>query len=69
MKLNTSLVYLVCDEPAKLSIPCLICGESVELDKIELARLDHGLDIHSKICDSCKNAILYYRRKFESGED
>lgn len=52
-----------------LGISCLICGESVELDEMELARLNYGLDIHPKICDKCKYAILYYRRKFESDED
>ena len=55
--------------PVKLSIACLICGESVELDEMELAKLNHGLDIQPKICDSCKNTILYYRRKFEGRED
>ncbi|MBO5711564.1 MAG: hypothetical protein J6R47_01885 [Acholeplasmatales bacterium] len=56
----------------KLSISCLICRESVELDEMELARLNHGLDIHSKICDNCKKAILHYRKELEekeSGED
>ena len=51
--------------PVKLSISCLICGEPVELDEMELARLNHGLTIHSKICDKCKKAILHYRKELE----
>ena len=66
--------YRSIDEVSKamqvnISIGCLICDESVELSEMERSRLNHGLDIHSKICDKCKNAILYYRRKFESGEE
>lgn len=66
--------YISIDEISKamkinLSIACLICDEPVALSEMEQSRLNYGLDIHSKICDRCKNAILYYRRKFESGEE
>ncbi len=46
-----------------LSIACLVCGEPVVLDEQEKMRLDHGLPIHSKICDKCKAAILYMREQ------
>ena len=52
-----------------LSTACLICDEPVLLTDMEKSRLNYGLGIHSKICDKCKYAILYYRRKFESAED
>ena len=52
-----------------VSIACLICDEPVALNEMEQSRLNHGLYIHSKICDKCKNAILYYRRKIENGEE
>ena len=54
--------------PVTLSISCLICEEPVELNEMELARLNHGLDIHSKICDKCKKAILHYRKELEEKE-
>ena len=53
----------------KLSIPCLICNEPVELDEMELARLDHGLGTHPKICDKCKKAILHYRKELEEKDN
>ena len=52
-----------------LSVACLICEEPIVLTEMEKSRLMYGLDIDSKVCDNCKNAILYYRRKFESRED
>ena len=52
----------------KLSIPCLICGESVVLAEPEVAALNHGLNLHSKICDKCKKAILHYRKELEETE-
>ena len=46
-----------------LSIACLVCGEPVVLDEQEETRLDYGLPIHSKICDKCKEVILYMRER------
>ena len=66
--------YYTIDQVSKamkinLSVGCLICDEPVELNEMEQSRLNYGLGIDSKICDKCKNAILYYRRKFESAEE
>lgn len=47
----------------KLCISCLICGEPVPLTEMEESRLNYGMDIHSKICDKCKAAILYMREQ------
>lgn len=58
---NTREVNLAMRGGAHLSIGCLVCGEPVVLDEQEEMRLDHGLPIHSKICDKCKAAILYMR--------
>ena len=51
-----------------LSIACLICDEPVALSEMEQSRLNHGLDIHSKVCDKCKKAILHYRKELEEKE-
>lgn len=48
-----------------LSIGCLICDEPVLLTEMESSRLNHGLNIHSKICDKCKHAVLLLRNKIE----
>lgn len=44
----------------ELGTPCLICGETVEIDQ------------HSqvpKICDKCKNAVMSVRRLLEYLEE
>lgn len=53
----------------KHTIQCLICDEAVELSEMENSRLDHGLSINPKICDKCKQAILYARRMMENQGD
>ena len=54
---------------AQLCISCLICGESVPLTEMEESRLQAGMNIHSKICDKCKAAILYMREQMEIKEN
>ena len=54
--------------PTCLSISCLICEEPVRLTELETSRLNHGLSIHSKVCDKCKKAILHYRKELEEKE-
>ena len=46
---------------AHLRMICLFCGEPVRLSEMEEARLDHGMYIHPKVCDKCKEAVLYIR--------
>jgi hypothetical protein len=44
----------------KLCKPCIICGESVDLNELEESQL-----YRSKVCDKCKQAILYIRKQIE----
>lgn len=53
----------------KYVIQCLICDETVELSETENSCLNYGLFINPKICDKCKQAILYARRMMENQED
>jgi hypothetical protein len=32
---------------------------------MEEARLNHGMHIHSKVCDKCKEAVLYIRLQLQ----
>ena len=44
-----------------ICIPCLVCGEGVTLTEEEEATMYYGHHVHSKVCDKCKEAILYMR--------
>lgn len=48
-----------------IGMPCIICGESVALTSNEVLSLEHGLHIHSKVCDKCKAAVLRIREQME----
>ena len=50
---------------ATLCTSCIVCNEPVPLTSEEEMRLEHGYTIHSKICDKCKQAILYIRKQIE----
>lgn len=45
----------------KLAIPCIICGESVELTEEEEMSLSYGDHVRSKVCNECRSAVLYMR--------
>lgn len=45
----------------KLAMPCIICGESVELTEEEEMSLSYGNHIRSKVCNECRSAVLYMR--------
>lgn len=47
---------------------CIVCGEGVELTEEEVMSLNYGNCIHSKVCDKCKEAILYMRSELEESE-
>ena len=42
-----------------LAIGCMVCGESIPLSEYEEMRVLGGGMIPPKICDDCKNAILW----------
>ena len=46
-------------ENMRLATNCLVCGASIYLTPEEEMTLRSGSSIHSKICDDCKNAIMY----------
>lgn len=48
-----------------LGMPCIICGESVELTPNEVMSLEYGSHIRSKVCDKCKTAVLCIREQME----
>ena len=45
--------------------PCLICGEPTRLTESEIASLMYGEKIDAKVCDKCKEAILYVRKQMK----
>ena len=49
----------------RLGKACLVCGESVVFTEHELMALNSGIKIDSKICDKCRQAILYARKQME----
>ena len=49
-----------------LATHCIICGESVELSKIEEEAMHHGLNIGSKVCNKCKQSILHMRELLDT---
>lgn len=51
MHLNTKRIAVT------LGMPCIICGESVELTPSEVSSLEHGHHICSRVCDECKAAV------------
>lgn len=44
-----------------LCTKCIVCEEAVLLTQHEEHMLRCGKDVPTKICDKCKNAILYIR--------
>ena len=50
---------------AHLCMACLFCGEPVRLSEMEEARLNNGMYIHPKVCDKCKEAVLYIRNQLQ----
>ena len=51
------------------AVSCLICGENVPLEKFEQSRVRFGLDIHSKVCDKCREAVLEMRKRLDTDID
>lgn len=47
----------------RLGVACIICGETIELTPNEETSLYYGHGIGSKVCDKCKQAVLYIREK------
>ena len=60
---NTATINVTDMPKAQLCTSCIVCNESVPLNKQEELVLYHGGSIHSKICDKCKAAILYMREQ------
>ena len=60
---NTATIEITEQPIYHLGISCLVCGESVPLTEIEEIRFRHEMNIHSKICDKCRAAILYVREQ------
>ena len=52
-----------------LCTPCVICGESIPVNKHDEDAFLHGFYVHNQICDKCKAAILYVREQMEQKEN
>lgn len=47
---------------------CIVCGEPVPLNELEVAALNYGgAKIETKMCDKCRNAILFIRNMMDEG--
>lgn len=53
----------ITNNSTRLATSCIICGESIELNDNEKLSLQYGLSIHSKVCEKCKEAVLYIREQ------
>ena len=53
------------DVKVSIGVACIVCGESVELTDNECLALSRGHNIESKVCDKCKEAIIYMRKQIE----
>lgn len=62
---NTITVNLNDQPEARLCIGCMVCDEPIPLTEWEEVTLRYGRDIHNKVCDKCKAAILYTREQME----
>lgn len=54
-----------CSNNGRLGKPCIVCGETAYLTLEEESRVRYGLNIESKICDKCRQAILYMREQMQ----
>lgn len=43
--------------------PCLICRQPAKLTKSEISSLMYGENIDVKVCDKCREAVLYVRKQ------
>lgn len=43
-------------------VQCLICDESIKLNKQDMILVENGRDI-IRVCDKCKDAVKYMRNK------
>ena len=66
---NNNSCYVTVDTSTQLkprySIGCVICDEPVELTDNEVMAMQHGHHIHSKVCDKCRQAVLYIRQRID----
>ena len=42
---------------------CIVCDEPIELTSVEEMYLSYGKNINAKVCDKCKQAIMYVRKQ------
>lgn len=48
-----------------LGASCIICGETVVLTEGEEMVLRSGYNIGNKVCDKCRQAVLYVREQMQ----
>ena len=60
---NTVTISLKDQPKMRMCMACLICGESVPMTEMEEVALRFGNHVHSKICDKCRETILYMREQ------
>jgi uncharacterized protein YlaI len=60
---QTESIYTISDCNFRYCMPCIICDESVELTEEEEMSLKYGNHVRSKVCDKCKEVILYMREQ------
>ena len=53
------------DSNFNLSMGCIICGEGVKLTDNECLALSRGHNLESKVCNKCKEAIMYMRKQIK----
>lgn len=62
--MTTKTSYVELNKPfIGFGVPCIICGETVPLPEEDVMKLEHGMHIHSRVCTSCKEAVLYIKKE------
>lgn len=68
MKTKTTTINNL-NKNCHFGIACLVCGESVPLTTDEEYAIRSGFHVNPKICDKCKEAILYVRKTIENNTE
>ena len=55
-----------CNVKPKIGVPCVICGEIVELTQIEESVSRNNTIV--KVCDKCKQAVMKMREHLKEGK-
>lgn len=56
---------LIDENTWRYATECLICGESILLTDNEVAQMKYGHPLREKICNRCREAVLFIRKSVQ----